>query len=307
VLPDGGDERALAREIAARAAGAEVVYLGEQHDNPVHHARQRLVLEAMAERGPAPAVGFEMLAATRQAEVEAALARAPGREDLEAALGWRASGWPAFAMYWPLFELALRERLPVLALDLDTALTRRVAREGLGALGDAAAELRSLLPPDPGREAEIIRTIRDAHCGVVAEARARTMAEAWHARNVTMARRIAAALDRGRRVAVIVGRGHQAEGGLPAQLAALRPGTRQFVVELVEARPGASAPAEREPSTADVVWIGPPVERPDPCAGRRRPAAGAPADGEGPPDVVTSGGDRRDCPAGERTCGSSSR
>jgi hypothetical protein len=89
-----------------------------------------------------------------------------------------------------------------------------------------------------------------------------------------MARGIAAALDRGRRVAVIVGRGHQAPGGLPAQLAALRPGTRQFVVDLVEAGPDAAVP----PSTADAVWVSPAVPRTDPCA-TLRPRA----------DVVTSG------------------
>jgi hypothetical protein len=74
-------------------------------------------------------------------------------------------------------------------------------------------------------------------------------------------------------VGVIVGRGHQAEGGVPAQLGALRPGTRQFIVDLVEARPGTSAEAAREHSTADVVWLTPALERRDPCAALR-PRAG---------------------------------
>ena len=264
VLADGGDDRSQARRIAAAAGPAEVIYLGEQHDNPAHHARQRLVLEARAESGWPGAVGFEMLPETRQPAADAALRSKPDRDGLERALAWRESGWPDFAMYWPLFEAAMAAGWPVLALDLDPALTRRIAREGAAGAGPDAARVASLLPPDTAREAALARTMVEAHCGRLPADRAGRLVDAWHARNVTMARRIAAALGEGRRVAVIVGRGHQSPGGLPDQLAALRPGTRQFVVDLVETGPTAGGDAER--ATADVVWLGPAVTRPDPCA-----------------------------------------
>ena len=44
-------------QIADRARGADVVYLGEQHDNPTHHAHQRAVVEALVARGVRPALG----------------------------------------------------------------------------------------------------------------------------------------------------------------------------------------------------------------------------------------------------------
>jgi len=146
--------------VAERAAHAEVIYLGELHDNPEHHAHQRRVLEAMVGAGARPAVGFEMLAAERQAQVERAVADARDASALDAALGWTARGWPDLAMYWPLFALARERGLPVLALDLDPALARRVGREGLAALGAAALPLRSVLPADPAREAAIAEEIR---------------------------------------------------------------------------------------------------------------------------------------------------
>ena len=96
------------------------------------------------------------------------------------------------------------------------------------------------------------------------------MVDAWHARNVTMARRIAAALDRGLIVVVIVGRGHQAAGGLPAQLAAARPGSRQLVVDMVEAPPDTGPEGRRGGQAGDVIWLTPAVDRGDPCAGLRR-------------------------------------
>jgi hypothetical protein len=107
------------------------------------------------------------------------------------------------------------------------------------------------------------------------------MVEAWHARNVAMARRIVRALDDGRRVVVIVGRGHQAPGGLPAQLAALRPGTRQFVLDLVEVPADGAGRTPLTGPTADVVWPTTAVTRPDPCATLRQRAAIAPTEVDG--------------------------
>jgi uncharacterized iron-regulated protein len=89
------------------------------------------------------------------------------------------------------------------------------------------------------------------------------MVDAWHARNVTMARRILQALDRAPQVVVIVGRGHQAPGGLADQVEALRPGTRQLAVDLVEVE---GEKPDRAPRGSHVVWPTPTVERPDPCA-----------------------------------------
>jgi uncharacterized iron-regulated protein len=276
------DPVAHARWVAERAAAAEVIYLGELHDNPEHHAHQHRVLEAMVGAGGRPAVGFEMLAAERQAQVERAVADAADATALDAALGWTARGWPALMMYWPLFALARERGLPVLALDLDPALARRVGREGLAALGAAALPLRSVLPADPAREAAIADEIRRGHCGLLPESRLPAMVEAWHARNVVMARQIVLGLARAPQVVVVIGRGHQAPGGLPAQLAAIRPNTRQLALDMDEGAVAgaeasqagsAAALARRDPPGLErVAWSAPAPRRAggDPCAGLRR-------------------------------------
>jgi len=268
LFPRDGDERANAREIAGRARTAEVIYLGEEHDNPHHHIHQRQILEAMLAAGARPALAFEMLDMGQQGTVDQSLAEGLGQIELGARLGWRARGWPDFEMYWPLFDLAERYGLDVVAADLDPVVARRIAREGLAGAG--RADLASLLPPDAEREARIARTIRDAHCNLLPESQLPSMVEAWHARNVTMARRIVQALERHRQVVVIVGSGHQGPGGLPSQLEALRPGSRHLVVEIVEEP---LTEASRHVSLlAHFVWVTPAVERPDPCAPLRPPA-----------------------------------
>jgi uncharacterized iron-regulated protein len=269
VLAQDGNPESQARLVAARASLARVVYLGESHDNPAHHAHQARVLQALLRAGVRPALAFEMLTQDQQREVDEAMRQADGAAALDARLRWRERGWPDFGMYQPLFELALSDRLPVIAADLDPGTVRRIAKEGLGVLPAAErAQLASRLRPDPEGEARLEREIAEAHCGLLPAAAIPFMAQAWHARNVVMARQIGQALDEGRRVVVIVGRGHLERGGLRDQLNALRPGTPQLVVEFVEAPANDSMP---RPGSSNIRWLTSGVDRGDPCAVMRKP------------------------------------
>ena len=260
VIETGADLAASARLVAARARGAEVVYLGELHDNPQHHAIQVRILEALLAAGGRPAIAFEMVPETRQADLEAAVRSTAGPAEVDRRLAWTAQGWPDFAMYWPLFELARKHGLPVVATDLDPTVGRRIGRGGLGAAGEDPARLRSARRADPVRDRAIARRLRAAHCDQISEGRAMRMLEGWYARNVVIARRVGGGLERAPQVVVIIGRGHQSPGGVPEQLGALRPGTRQLVVGLFDGQ--ADGPSE---TTADVVWLTPARTLPDPC------------------------------------------
>lgn len=263
----GGDPAAIARFIATRARDAQVVYLGESHDNPHHHREQARVLETMLAAGARPIVAFEMLSGDQQAAVDEATAPGADAAALDARLTWRERGWPDFAMYRPLFDLARRYGLAVVALDLDQPTVRRIAKAGLEALpADERRRLASRLGPDAGREERLAGDIEAAHCGLLPASAVPPMVDALHARNVTMAQRIARALERASQVVVIVGRGHQAPGGLPDQVEALRPGTRQLIVDLAED----GGEGTLTVTTGRIVWTGPAVERPDPCAPLRR-------------------------------------
>jgi uncharacterized iron-regulated protein len=263
---------ALARLVAARAAHADIVYLGESHDNPHHHLDQIRVLEVMLADGARPALAFEMLAQDQQQAVDVAMLESADRSALAKRLGWGERAWPDFEMYRPLFDLARRYGLPVIAIDLSQPVVRRISKEGLAALpADEQRRLVSRLVPDADRERGLARDIEAAHCGLLPAAAVPGMVDAWHARNVTMARQIIMALERAPQVVVIVGRGHQAPGGLADQVGALRPGTRQLIVDLVEAGEGKPDHATPDDGIGGgiggrIVWSNPPVERPDPCA-----------------------------------------
>jgi len=260
--PAGGDQFASLTELAG---AAEVVGIGEAHDNPAHHSLQSLLLERMAGAGQRPVVAFEMLAEDQQGALDRALAEATSAADLAARLQWRTRGWPDFAMYYPLFQTARRYRLPVLAADLNAEARRVISHGGLGALPAADRILvASRLPEDSARESALLRQIEAVHCGRLPAGAEGPLAEAWHARNVTMARRIAGALADGRKVVLITGRAHLALDAVPGQLEALRPGTRVLVIDLVE------RPDTRPLANAALVITTATVSRPDECAELRR-------------------------------------
>jgi len=258
------DPAVVARRIAARTRDVQIVYLGESHDNPYHHMDQARVLEAMLTEGARPALAFEMLAQDQQPAVDEAMRDGADPAAVGKRLAWVDRGWPDFEMYRPLFDQARRYGLPVVAIDLEQRTVRRIAKEGLGSLpADERSRLVSRLAPEADRERGIARDIETAHCGLLPLVAVPGMVDAWHARNVTMARRILQALDQAPQVVVIVGRGHQAPGGLVDQVEALRPGTSQLVVDFVEV--GTEEPDQAPPGN-HIVWPTPSVERPDPCA-----------------------------------------
>lgn len=249
---------ALAAPLAAQAQivppqGADVYVLGEVHDNPAHHAEQaRLV----AEITPA-AVVWEMLRPDQLAAaagVDHADAAALG-----AALGWEASGWPDFAMYHPIFLAAPRAEMIGAAVPKDT-LSRAVKEGAAAVVGPKAAALWALGPLDPQDQAAREREQQEAHCNALPESLLPGMVEAQRLRDQTMAEAALAALDRGLRpVVVITGTGHaRRDQGIPAALAAARPGLKVWALGQVEQ----AAPPD---SPFDAVNVTAPAPREDPC------------------------------------------
>lgn len=247
-----------AREVGPEALGAlppaDIVILGELHDNPFHHANQARAVAALQ---PAALV-FEMLGPEQAARITPDL-----REDaaaLSAALGWAESGWPDFAMYHPIFTAA--PQAPVVGAALPRAEVRRAFSEGAAAVfGDDAARfgLAEALP-GPEKAAREQGQIA-AHCNALPAEMAPGMVEAQRVRDAAFARAALEALSvHGAPVVVITGNGHaRRDWGMPAALARAAPGLTVLSVGQIEAPP-------EVPPPYDLWLVTPPAEREDPCA-----------------------------------------
>lgn len=241
--------------VPPKAQAAQVVVLGEQHDNPQHHAVQAEWVAALSPR----AVVFEMLT-----EAQAARAKSDMRSDPEAladALDWQASGWPDFAMYFPIFAAAPEAAIYGAAIPRED--TRRIISEGLGPQPEAARfGLTEELPTDQQTTRETLQA--DAHCGALPDELLPGMVKVQRARDAALARAALAALsDTGGPVVVITGNGHaRADWGVPSLMARADPDVNMFALGQGEA---GIAPAGQ----FDLVLDAPAVDRGDPCAAFR--------------------------------------
>ena len=249
-------EAGLEAMIAA-ARPAQVVILGEVHDNPGHHARQAEVLAAI---NPT-AIVFEMITAQEAARITPSLAGDAAA--LATALDWANSGWPDFAYYAPLF--AFGTDVPIYGAGIGRDRARAAFADGAASVfGDEAARfgLTAALPEteQTTREGEQMA----AHCDALPVDILPGFVEAQRLRDAALAQAALAALaDHGAPVAVITGNGHaRRDWGVPAVLARAAPQTLVFSLGQFEAPPEGDVPFD--------LWsVSEPVDRPDPCAAFR--------------------------------------
>ncbi len=126
--------------LAAEAARHDVVFFGEQHDDPGTHAIQRALLEAIARRRPA-ILSLEMFERDVQPLVDGYLAGRLPEDSLLAA----GRPWPRYRTdYRPAVEWARAQGWPVIAANIPRPIASAVARGGLGVI-DTLGERRALV------------------------------------------------------------------------------------------------------------------------------------------------------------------
>ena len=132
-------ERITPQRLVERLARPSRVVVGEQHDNPDHHALQLWLSRELAARRPQGSVLLEMLKPNQQTRVDQVRAETrAGRPPLDAirALAWQ-PGWD-WAMYGALVRYQLRQPYPLLAANLDREEIMRIYQQRPALQGQAS-------------------------------------------------------------------------------------------------------------------------------------------------------------------------
>lgn len=242
-----------------RAGQAAIIVIGEIHDNPAHHDAQAAIVSHIQ---PA-AIVFEMLTGDQAARV-----KPDNRMDQSALaddLDWDGSGWPDFAMYYPVFVAAPQAAVFGAAVPRDAA--RAAMQAGIAdSFGDGAADygLTGPLPPDVQAQQEDLQ--QQAHCNAMPPEMLPVMVDIQRLRDAVLARETLTALTAtGGPVVVITGNGHaRADGGLPSYISVLRPDVEVLTI-------GQQEHGIATPGRFDVMLSAPAIDRPDPCLPFRSP------------------------------------
>lgn len=188
----------------ARLAQADIVFVGEQHDDYATHRLELALLEGIARRRSSVTVSLEMFERDTQKTLDDYLA---GRITEEEFLK-QSRPWPNYARdYRPLVELAKSKGWRVVAGNIPRRYASQVARTGLSAL-DAVPEAekswiaRQINCPRDDYYKRFVETMR-SHSGAAGEGKSEseqkaTMDRFYHAQCVkdeTMAESIAQSFD----------------------------------------------------------------------------------------------------------------
>jgi len=219
-------------EIIAAAARRPVVLLGEHHDSADHHRWQLQVLAALHAQRADLVIGFEMF----PRRVQPALDRWVAGELSEAEF-LRLSEWNRVwgfdpQLYLPLFHFARLNRIPMIALNVERSLVRKVGAGGWDSVPEAQREgVGRAAPPASAYTARLRETFemhlpRGAGSAPMADADVRF--NRFLEAQLTWDRAMAEALARRARgptpplVVGVMGSGHLQFGqGVPEQLRAL--------------------------------------------------------------------------------------
>lgn len=128
-------------ELMDDLARADVVFVGENHEQPEAHRLELLLLQGLHQQRPTLAAGFEMLERDVQPVVDAYVSGAIDLEQLKA--GTRP--WKRYESdYHPLVEYARTHSLPVVATNVPRTLAQQVAKGGLAALASTPLHVQRL-------------------------------------------------------------------------------------------------------------------------------------------------------------------
>ena len=234
-------------------SAADIIILGEVHDNPKHHENQAALIR---ELGPS-AVAFEMLTPEQAAIANETTARDNSLRD---ALDWDTSGWPNWSLYQPVFDAV--GSTPIYGMALPAESVNRAVREGAAAVfGEDASRFGLTRPPTDAQQRARESHQQASHCNMLPESLLPGMVEAQRLRDAAFARVTLQALeDTGGPVVVITGSGHaRTDWGMPAVLLAATSGVSVASLGQFEEEPDGPVPF-------DTWLVADPAPREDPCA-----------------------------------------
>jgi uncharacterized iron-regulated protein len=251
---------------------ANFVMLGEIHNNADQHRLQAQMVEALARAGRRPAVVWEMIPATMQADLDRyAQSGTKDASKLGKVLQWEERGWPDWTIYQPIAEAALSAGLPLFGGALDRQTTRAI-----GQSDPSQAELiidLGLLQPVKHEVVEALgKEIAEGHCNLLPKEAVKPMIMVQRAVDANLAKAVMAASPKQGAV-MIAGSGHaRKDWAVPSFIKQKMPDASIVSIAFFEVTPEHTSPSDYvEPIAGlekpyDFIYFTPKADLVDHCA-----------------------------------------
>ena len=285
-LEEAGPQVVSGERYLAELARKQAVLLGENHESAEDHRWQLHTVSGLHALNPDLVLAFEMFPRRVQAVLDEWSAGKLSERELLARSEWSKVWGFDPQLYMPVFHFARMHRIPMVALNIDRALVRRIGEQGWGGvppgaregIGDPAPPSEAYLAALHGSWLEHLPETHPARKASGAPADLRNpeflrFVDSMQAWDRAMAQGIAARLQGGARLVVaLIGSGHIQDGyGVPHQLRAQ--GVRDIAVLLPwDAQQGCDG---LKPGLADAVFG---TDAPAAPAGPDRPRLGVTLD-----------------------------
>ncbi len=111
-----------------------IIYVGEQHTNPSHHANQLAVIKAIFENDPKLTIGMEMFDHTYQQVLDQWIAGGLDETAFLEKSHWYANWRFDFDLYRGILEYAKENRIRIVALNLPFHIPGKISTGGIASL-----------------------------------------------------------------------------------------------------------------------------------------------------------------------------
>ncbi len=209
------------QDLIKKMLNADIIYLGENHDNADHHQNQLRIIKDLVNKGKKPRLGFEffsvdqtgyLMSFVSNKNVRHSMKPNQQKEDqLRTNLGWQQKSDMDWKFYFQFLDLASKNGLTVFGADLPKGIINRVTSNNIDQL---TAVEKDFLKPSGFKDNRyrdlMFNKFKNAHCGYANQKMMEKMYRAWLARNDAMAHSIVEMIKENSRepVVMILGKGH---------------------------------------------------------------------------------------------------
>jgi len=249
---------------------ADILLLGETHDNPRHHQHQAELIRQYLDKAQTGLAALEMMTDTQAEEMLAQRPEDAGQ--LIDILKKEDDGWEYDKYYKGVFQALFDKGYMLTAANLSRKVMGSIVMQGEQAIPSEVQSVLKDVPLNEENTDSLQKEIESSHCGMMLGRHAKGMITGQRVRDAYMAKALVDGKTKADKVVLVAGSGHvRSDRGVPLYIKYLAPNLKVLTVAFAEFVPDHTDPADyakrwgADRLPFDYVWFTSAVDRPDPC------------------------------------------